>query len=234
MRASIKARWVLDQMAMLPLVLPRIVMGIAILKMYLMLPLPVYGTLWILILAFMARYLPYGIRFSHSALLSLHKELEEGAMVSGASWFQMMRQVVVPLIMPALLAGWIYVFLITFKELSIALLLYSPGSQVVAVTIWELWDNGHVGELAAFSLVITLGTVIVGSIFFNIAQRYGLQDYQRFQLVRWAERRLQRLNLPEPVPLFQRSRLQPLKRFGGLVVKFTVIDADAHISRAGL
>jgi len=173
-RASIKSRWILDQMAMLPLVFPGIVMGIAILKMYLMLPLPVYGTLWILILAFIARYLPYGIRFSHSALLSLHKELEEGAMVSGASWFQMVRQVVVPLIMPALLAGWIYVFLITFKELSIALLLYSPGSQVVAV--WELWDNGHVGELAAFSLVITLGTVIVGSIFLNIAQRYGLQD----------------------------------------------------------
>ena len=175
-RASIKARWLLDQMAMLPLVFPGIVMGIAILKMYLVLPLPVYGTLWILILAFIARYLPYGIRFSHSALLSLHKELEEGAMVSGASWFQMVRQVVAPLIMPALLAGWIYVFLITFKELSIALLLYSPGSQVVAVTIWELWDNGHVGELAAFSLIITIGTVLVGSIFLSLAQRYGLQD----------------------------------------------------------
>jgi iron(III) transport system permease protein len=108
--------------------------------------------------------------------LSLHKELEEGALASGASWFQMVRHVVVPLIMPALLAGWIYIFLITFKELSIALLLYSPGSQVVAVTIWELWDNGHVGELAAFSLIITIGTVFVGSVFLNIAQRYGLQD----------------------------------------------------------
>jgi iron(III) transport system permease protein len=175
-RATLKARWVLDQMAMLPLVFPGIVMGIAILKMYLMLPIPVYGTIWILVLAFIARYLPYGIRFSHSALLSLHKELEEGALASGASFLQMVRHVVVPLIMPALLAGWIYIFLITFKELSIALLLYSPGSQVVAVTIWELWDNGHVGELAAFSLVITVGTVFVGSIFLNIAQRYGLQD----------------------------------------------------------
>src|ERR671923_1024968 len=175
-RASMKARWVLDQMAMLPLVFPGIVMGIAILKMYLMLPIPVYGTIWILVLAFIARYLPYGIRFSHSALLSLHKELEEGALASGASWLQMVRHVVVPLIMPALLAGWIYIFLITFKELSIALLLYSPGSQVVAVTIWELWDNGHVGELAAFSLVITIGTVLVGSVFLSVAQRYGLQD----------------------------------------------------------
>ena len=175
-RASIKGRWILDQMSMLPLVFPGIVMGIAILKMYLYLPIPVYGTIWILVLAFIARYLPYGIRFSHSALLSLHKELEEGAMASGASWFQMIRHVVMPLIMPALLAGWIYIFLITFKELSIALLLYSPGSQVVAVTIWELWDNGHVGELAAFSLIITLGTVVAGSIFMNIAQRYGLQD----------------------------------------------------------
>ncbi|HZA54553.1 MAG TPA: iron ABC transporter permease [Candidatus Udaeobacter sp.] len=175
-RASMKARWLLDQMAMLPLVFPGIVMGIAILKMYLMIPLPVYGTIWILVLAFIARYLPYGVRFSHSALLSLHRELEEGAMASGASWFQMVRHVVVPLIMPALLAGWIYIFLITFRELSIALLLYSPGSQVVAVKIWELWDNGHVGELAAFSLVIAVGTVIVGSIFLNIAQRHGLQD----------------------------------------------------------
>ena len=175
-RASIKSRWLLDQMAMLPLVFPGIVMGIAILKMYLILPVPVYGTIWILVLAFIARYLPYGIRFSHSALLSVHKELEEGAMVSGASWFQMVRQVVVPLIMPALLAGWIYIFLITFRELSIALLLYSPGSQVVAVKIWELWDNGHVGELAAFSLVIAAGTVVVGSIFLKLAQRHGLQD----------------------------------------------------------
>ena len=174
-RASIKWRWILDNMAMLPLVFPGIVMGIAILKMYLYLPVPVYGTIWILVLAFIARYLPYGIRFSHSALLSLHKELEEGAMASGASWFQMIRHVVVPLMMPALIGGWIYIFLITFKELSIALLLYSPGSQVVAVTIWELWDNGHVGELAAFSLVITFGTVLVGSIFRNVAQRYGLQ-----------------------------------------------------------
>ena len=175
-RASIKWRWILDNMAMLPLVFPGIVMGIAILKMYLYLPIPVYGTIWILVLAFIARYLPYGVRFSHSALLSLHKELEEGAMASGASWFQMIRHVVVPLMMPALIGGWIYIFLITFKELSIALLLYSPGSQVVAVTIWELWDNGHVGELAAFSLVITFGTVAVGSLFRAVAQRYGLQD----------------------------------------------------------
>ena len=175
-RASFKGRWVLDQMSMLPLVFPGIVMGIAILKMYLVLPIPVYGTIWILVLAFTARYLPYGIRFSHSALLSLHKELEEGAMASGASFFQMVRHVVVPLIMPALLAGWIYIFLITFRELSIALLLYSPGSQVVAVTIWELWDNGHVGELAAFSLVIAVGTIIVGSVFLKLAQRHGLQD----------------------------------------------------------
>ncbi|MBI4488019.1 MAG: iron ABC transporter permease [Deltaproteobacteria bacterium] len=175
-RASMRSRWVLDQLAMLPLVFPGIVMGIAILKMYLTVPLPVYGTIWILVLAFVGRYLPYGIRFSHSALLSLHRELEEGAMVSGASWLQMVRHVVIPLILPALFAGWIYIFLITFKELSIALLLYSPGSQVVAVTIWELWENGHVGELAAFSLVITLGTVLLGTIFSSLAQRHGLQD----------------------------------------------------------
>ncbi|MBI4528090.1 MAG: iron ABC transporter permease [Deltaproteobacteria bacterium] len=175
-RASMRSRWALDQLAMLPLVFPGIVMGIAILKMYLMVPVPVYGTIWIIVLAFIGRYLPYGIRFCHSALLSIHRELEEAATASGASWFQMARHVVVPLVLPALFAGWIYIFLITFRELSIALLLYSPGSQVVAVTIWELWENGHVGELAAFSLVITLGTVLLGTVFLTLAQRHGLQD----------------------------------------------------------
>jgi iron(III) transport system permease protein len=161
---------------MLPLVFPGIVMGVAILKMYLTLPVPIYGTVWILVAAYLPRYLPYAMRFCHAGLLGIHRELEESATASGATWGQAARNIIVPLMMPALFAGWIYIFLITIRELSVALLLYSPGSEVISVVIWELWDNGHVGELAAFSLIITLGTVLVGSTFLKIAQRYGLQD----------------------------------------------------------
>lgn len=173
-RTSMRSRWTLDRMIMLPLVFPGIVMAVAILKMYLTVPIPIYGTIWIMVVAFAARYLPYAMRFCHSGLLGIHKELEESATASGASWAQAARNVIVPLMMPALFAAWIYIFLITIRELSMALLLYSPGSEVISVVIWELWENGHVGTLAAYALGITAGTVLLASVFHKVTRNYSL------------------------------------------------------------
>jgi iron(III) transport system permease protein len=135
----------------------------------------VYGTVWIIFLAFLVRYLPYGIRFSYAGLLSIHRELEESSATCGGNWGQTVRKILFPLMLPTLFAGWIYVFLITVRELGVALLLYSPGSQVISVTIWELWENGRMGEVAAFSLVITAGTVLVAVLFKRLAHRHSLQ-----------------------------------------------------------
>jgi len=168
-------RWTLDRLTMLPLVFPGIVMGVAVLKTFLTVPIPVYGTIWIIVIAFVSRYMPYAMRFSHACLLGIHRELEESATASGATWGQVARNIVVPLMMPALFAAWIYIFLITIRELSVALLLYSPGSQVISVTIWEMWENGSVGTLSAFSLGITAGTVLIASLFHRLSRRYGLQ-----------------------------------------------------------
>lgn len=175
-RTNIVKRNVLDQLATLPLVFPGLVMGVAILNMYLHLPVPVYGTLAIIVLAFMVRYLPYGMRFAHAGILSIHRELEESSATCGGSWLQTARKILFPLLLPTLFASWIYVFLITIRELSVALLLYSPGSQVVSVVIWELWENGRIGEVAAFSLVFTLCTVIVAALFRQLAHRYSLNE----------------------------------------------------------
>lgn len=174
-RTNISQRWALDQLATVPLVFPGLVMGVAILKMYLTLPVPIYGTVWIMVFAFLVRYLPYGIRFSYAGLLSIHRELEDSSAACGGNWGQTVRKILFPLMLPTLFAGWIYVFLITIRELSVALLLYSPGSQVISVTIWELWDNGRIGELAAFSLVITFGTVLLAGILKRLAHQYSLQ-----------------------------------------------------------
>jgi iron(III) transport system permease protein len=173
-RTSIRMRWTLDRLTMLPLVFPGVVMAVAILKMYLTIPVPIYGTVWILVAAFIARYLPYAMRFSHAGLLGIHRELEESATASGANWGQVARNIVIPLMMPALFAAWIYIFLITVRELSVALLLYSPGSQVISVIIWELWENGHIGTLSAFALGITGGTVLLASAFHRLSKRYSL------------------------------------------------------------
>jgi len=137
-RTRISLRWMLDRLTMVPLVFPGIVLGVAILQMYLILPLPVYGTVWIMVAAFVPQYLPYAMRCNHAGLLGIHKELEESATASGASWGQVVRNIIAPLMMPALFAAWIYIFLVTVRELSVSLLLYSPGSEVISVVAGAL------------------------------------------------------------------------------------------------
>jgi iron(III) transport system permease protein len=175
-RTKIRGRWLLDFLTTLPLLFPGIVMGLAILRFYLFVPIPVYGTLWILLIAFATRYIPYGLRYTHSGLLQLHKELEEASYVSGASWFNSMRRIILPLITPSFLGGWIFVFLLSAKELSMSVLLVSPQTPVVSVAIFELWENAQVGELAAFGVIWTAILVSVAIVYYLFARRYGIQQ----------------------------------------------------------
>ena len=175
-RTKIRGRWLLDLLTTLPLLFPGIVMGLAILRFYLFVPIPVYGTLWILLIAFVTRYIPYGIRYTHSGLLQLHKELEEASYVSGASWISSMRRIIVPLITPSFLGGWIFIFLLSAKELSMSVLLVSPQTPVVSVAIFELWENAQVGELAAFGVIWTAILVTVAILYYSFARRYGIQQ----------------------------------------------------------
>ena len=175
-RTRIRGRWLLDLMTTLPLLFPGIVMGLAILRFYLFVPIPVYGTLWILLIAFVTRYIPYGIRYTHSGLLQLHKELEEASYVSGASWFSSMRRIILPLMTPSFLGGWIFIFLLSAKELSMSVLLVSPQTPVVSVAIFELWENAQVGELAAFGVIWTTILVAVAILYYAFARRYGIQQ----------------------------------------------------------
>jgi iron(III) transport system permease protein len=174
-RSRLQGRWLLDLLTTLPLLFPGIVMGLAILRFYLLVPIPVYGTLWILLIAFVTRYVPYGIRHTHTGLLQMHRELEEAAYASGASWANCMRRITLPLLTPAFLGGWVFVFLISAKELSMSILLVSPRTPVVSVAIYELWENAQVGELAAFGVLWTGILVAVALTYYLFARRYGVQ-----------------------------------------------------------
>ena len=175
-RSKLRGRWLLDLLTTLPLLFPGIVMGLAIMRFYLQVPIPIYGTLWILLVAFVTRYIPYGIRYTHSGLLQLHHELEEAAYASGASWSNCMRRIIFPLLTPSFLGGWVFVFLLSAKELSMSILLVSPQTPVVSVAIYELWENGQVGELAAFSVLWSAILVSVALSYYAIARRYGVQQ----------------------------------------------------------
>lgn len=168
---------ILDQLATLSLVFPGICLGVAVMEVYLRVPLPIYGSLWIIAIAYVIRYMPYGMRYVYSGVLQLHKELEEAAGVAGAGSVTTLRRVIVPLLTPALVAGWLFIFLIASKELAIAVLLASPTSKVIAVAIFDQWVNGQGGELAAFGLVWTVLMTVIACIFFAQMRRGGSDVY---------------------------------------------------------
>lgn len=174
-RARVRGTGLLDQLASLPLVLPGVVLGIAVLVTYIRSPIPVYGTIWILVIAYMTTYLPYGLRYAHPGMLRIHPELEESAQLSGASWGGTFRRVVLPLLLPALFAGWVFVFLISVRELSVAALLYTPRSPVIATTMLDLWTNGSVNQVTALGSLVA-GISITFAIFtYRVSRRFGLQ-----------------------------------------------------------
>ncbi len=174
-RTKLRARWLLDLLTTLPLLFPGIVMGLAILRFYLIVPIPIYSTLWILLVAYVTRYIPYGVRYTHAGLLQLHRELEEAAYASGASWLNCFRRITLPLLTPSFIGGWVFVFLLSAKELSMSILLVSPRTPVVSVAIFDLWENAQVGELAAFGAVWTVILSTVAITYYLFARRYGIQ-----------------------------------------------------------
>ncbi len=165
---------VLDQLTTVPLVFPGIVLGVALIEMALRLPFGLYGTLWIIIIAFVIRYMPYGMRYAYSGVLQIHRELEEAAGACGASRLQSLRRVVAPLLSPAIIAGWLFIFLIGAKELSLAILLAGPGSQTMAVAMFDLWQNGQAGEVSALGLVWSLFMTVCALSSFLLMRRHGV------------------------------------------------------------
>jgi iron(III) transport system permease protein len=175
-RTKIPGRWMLDNIASLPLVFPGLVLGLSIMICYLYLDIGVYGTLWIMLIAYVTRFLPYGTRYASTSMIQVHKELEESAAMSGASWAMTFRRVVLPLLKPGLLAGWIYVLIVSIRELSSSILLYSPGTEVVSIMIWELWQNGQYVELSALGVMLILLLFCLVMIAQFLGRKFGISE----------------------------------------------------------
>jgi iron(III) transport system permease protein len=175
-RSKLPGRWMLDNLASLPLVFPGLVLGLAIMVCYLTIDIGVYGTLWIMFIAYVTRFLPYGMRYNSASMLQVHKELEESAAMSGASWGMTFRRVVLPLLKPGLLAGWIYVMIVSIRELSSSILLYSPGTEVVSIMIWELWQNGQYVELCALGVMLIVALFCLVVLAQLVGRRFGIAE----------------------------------------------------------
>ncbi|MFN2461786.1 MAG: ABC transporter permease [Candidatus Velthaea sp.] len=168
-RSRFRARAVLDYISLIPLGLPGIVMAAALIQFWLKMPVPLYGTLAILLLAYAARYLPLGVRAANAALRQIDPSLEESARILGASWSETVREVTLPLMRTGLFAGWILVFVPAIQELSASILLFSSKSITLAVAVYNLYENGYIEPVAALALVnvAIIGTAIA------VANRIG-------------------------------------------------------------
>lgn len=176
LRTKAKGRQALDVLAFTPIVIPGLVLGLALSFVYLRMPLPIYGTLLILLISYCTRYLPYGMRYASAAMSQMSPELEESAHVSGASWFQTFRRVLLPLMSSGVLAGWVYILVVSFRELSSTILLYSPGTEVLSVLMWEQFENGQFTTLAAIGVLMVVLLVVLVAGAYRVGARFGLQN----------------------------------------------------------
>ncbi|MBW3641075.1 MAG: ABC transporter permease subunit, partial [Actinobacteria bacterium] len=128
------------------------------------------------LIAYCTKYMPYGMRYASTSMHQISGELEESALVSGASWWKTFRRVLLPLLSPGLLAGWVYILVVSFRELSSSILLYSPGNEVLSILIFEQFENGQFTVLAALGVIMVSTLVVLVAIAYKLGAKVGLQQ----------------------------------------------------------
>ncbi len=161
-RTKSRLRFALDVLAFTPHAMPGVIIGLSIFLIYLILPLPIHGTIWIIVIALATQYVSISTRLMTSGISQVKNELEEAAAVSGAAWWATIRRVVMPLVLPAFLNGLLLVFLLSIKNLTLALILYEPKSVVLSTLVWTLWDRADTGGTAAVGTIMVLVTLTLG------------------------------------------------------------------------
>ncbi len=175
LRTKMRGRGLLDLLSGVPLAFPGLVLGVALIFIYIRSPLPIYGTLLILFIAYVTSYMPYAMQYARSSLGQINGELEEAGRMSGAGLGTVLRRITLPLMMPGITAGWIYVVIVSVRELSSSILLYSHSTTVFSVTIWDLWQAGQTNELAAVGIVMIAILMVLVAVAYRLGAKIGIR-----------------------------------------------------------
>src|ERR1700709_2798390 len=157
-------RWI-DMISTVPVAIPGLVVGVAYLWAWIGIPGGLYGTIWILALAFIARFMPDTVKALSTSFLQIHRELEEAAWVCGKGMLGPPRTIVFPLARPGVIASMTLLFVLAVRELGSSLFLYTSNTMVMSVLLLDYYEGGNIGKTAAFSIVqtILLGVLIGGA-----------------------------------------------------------------------
>jgi iron(III) transport system permease protein len=173
----VPGRQALDVLAFIPIAIPGVMIGVALVYVYITLGavLPIYGTIWIIALAYITQYLPFGTRATSGVMMQLHPELEEAGATSGAGRWRVMRRITFPLVWPAFAAVWIWVLAHALRELSSALLLQGRNNAVIPTLLWDYWSGGEPNRTAAGGLWLTIALVLFLVLWRAVSRRAGLE-----------------------------------------------------------
>jgi iron(III) transport system permease protein len=175
-KTQIRGRRLLDFLAFAPIAIPSVVLGATFFWFYLLVPLPIIGTLLIIALAYLTKYMPVALRFVSASMMQIHNELDEAAQVAGVSWARNFVKVTLPLLRPGLLAAWFWVMVHVFRELTIALMLARSQNRTAAVVILDLWEEGSFLLLSAFGVLMFLVLMALSIMAFQLGRRFGVQE----------------------------------------------------------
>ncbi len=154
------ASGILESLSFLSFSFPGIVIGVGF--MWFFVRTPLYATIWALLIGYIATYLPYGVRPLTSAFIQVHSHLEESSQVCGAGAFTTMRRIVIPLLIPGIVSGWILMATMFVRELTLSVVLSRPGTEVLAVQIFRFAEDGLWGQLSALGIMmIFISTTLV-------------------------------------------------------------------------
>ena len=170
-RSRMPGRGVMEFVLMAPQAVPRLVFGLGLLWAWINIPLPLYGTLWLLGIAYFTVLMPLGLRTIAGVVLQVDASLEECARVCGASWGYQMRTVTLPLLRPGLVAAWLLIFIASVRELGVSIFLMGPHSKVIAPAIINSWLSSSSELSAAMALLQTAMVFIAVAILFRVARR---------------------------------------------------------------
>jgi iron(III) transport system permease protein len=172
-RRRFVASWLPVEASFLVLGVPGVVLGLSLLFLYLVLPIPIYGTVWIIAVAYVTRYLAFGVRLMDASFRQLDRELEQAGEVAGATTAVIAQTIVLPLMLPAVVRGWLWVAVRSLGELPMALLLATSANKTLAVVLWQMWTvNANYSQACALAMV--LATISAGSMW--VVRRYAGRD----------------------------------------------------------
>ncbi len=154
-------RGVIEALTFIPWAFPGTALAIGLLWTYVYVPLPIYGTLWILLIAYITRFLPYGLRTMTSTIIQIHDDLQDASSACGAGFLSTFRRVLLPLLRPGFIAGWIILATIYLREFSTSVFLYSPGSEPLGPLLYHFYVDGNLGPMCSLAIVVSIICIVL-------------------------------------------------------------------------